>query len=82
LFSDLLEYVGVLIVDVQLTSNTTYAQVIYNSYGVNYNKNVTAGTSGTAYFPVLPGGVEIRIGNTEPTGSDPVNSTVSVVYYY
>ena len=82
LFTNLLEYSGVVIVDIQSTSNTTYAQVIYNSFGVNFNQNVTVGISGKAYFPVLPGGLEIRIGNTEPAGSDPVNSTVSVLYYY
>lgn len=82
LFTNLLEYSGVVIVDIQSTSNTTYTQVIYNSFGVNFNQNVTVGASGKAYFPVLPGGLEIRIGNTEPAGSDPVNSTVSVLYYY
>jgi dsDNA-specific endonuclease/ATPase MutS2 len=82
LYADQLEYTGVVIVDAQSTSNTTYAQVIYNSYGVNYNQNITVGTSGTAYFPVLPGGIAVQIGNTEPAGSDPVGSTVSVVYLY
>lgn len=79
LYANLLEYSGVVVVDIESTSNTTYAQVIYNSFGVNFNQNFTAGTSGKTFFPVLPGDLEIRIGNTEPTGSDPVNSTVSVL---
>ena len=82
LFTNLLEYSGLVIVDIQSNSNTTYAQVIYDSFGVNFNQNVTVGTSGRAYFPVLPGGLEIKIGNKEPAGSEPVNSTVSVLYYY
>ena len=82
LYADMLEYPGVVKVEAQSTSNTTYAQVFYSSYGVNYNQNVTVGSSGTAYFPVLPGGVAVSIGNTELTGSDPVDSTVSVVYLY
>jgi dsDNA-specific endonuclease/ATPase MutS2 len=82
LYSDMLEYAGVVKVEAQSTSNTTYAQVFYNSYGVNYNQIVTVGTSGITYFPVLPGGVEKRIGNKELTGSSSVNSTISVVYYY
>jgi cell division protein FtsL len=82
LYTNLVEYSGVVVVDIESTSNTTYAQVIYNSFGVNFNQNVTAGISGKTFFPVLPRGLEIRIGNTEPTGSDPVNSTVAVLYYY
>ena len=82
LYADQLEYAGLVRVDVQSTSNTTYAQVIYSSFGVNYDQNVIVGLSGAAYFPVLPGIVAVSIGNTEPTGSDPVNSTVSVLYYY
>jgi dsDNA-specific endonuclease/ATPase MutS2 len=82
LYADMLEYPGVVKVEAQSTSNTTYAQVVYSSYGVNYNQNITVGSSGTAYFPVLPGGVAVSIGNTEPTGSDPIDTTVSVVYLY
>jgi hypothetical protein len=79
-FSDVLGYAGYVSVYVQSNSNTTYVEVIYSSYGVNYDNNVTVGTSGTAAFPVLPGTVEIRVGNTETV--DSVNATVTATYYY
>jgi hypothetical protein len=39
-------------------------------------------TGGKAYFPVLPGGVEIRVGNTDTYIGDLINATVTAVYYY
>jgi hypothetical protein len=38
------------------------------------------GTSGTAVFPVLPGIVEVRVGNT--MASDANNATVKATYFY
>jgi hypothetical protein len=77
-----LEYAGYVVVSAQSTSNTTYVQLLYSSYGVNYDHNVTVTTSGTAYFPVLPGEVEIRVGNTDLYTGDMINATLSAVYYY
>ena len=77
-----LEYAGYVAVSVQSTSNTTYVQLFYSSYGVNYDHNVTVTTSGTAYFPVLPGEVDIRVGNTDPYTGDMINATVSAIYRY
>ena len=77
-----LEYAGYVAVSVQSTSNTTYVQLLYSSYGVNYDHNVTVTTSGTAYFPVLPGEVDIRVGNTDPYTGDMINATVSAIYRY
>jgi exonuclease VII small subunit len=77
-----LEYAGYVVVSAQSTSNTTYVQLLYSSYGVNYDHNVTVTTSGTAYFPVLPGEVEIRVGNTDLYTGDMINATASAVYRY
>lgn len=84
IFQDLLDYAGYVGVSTQSSSNTTYVQLLYSSHGVNYDHNVTVATSGTAYFPVLPGpgGVEIRVGNTDIYSGDSVNGTVAAVYYY
>ena len=81
-FQDSLQYAGYVAVSVQSTSNTTYAQVLYSSFRVNYNNNVTVGRAGTAYFPVLPGEVEIRVGNTDAYQGDFINATASAIYYY
>ncbi|MCJ7559931.1 hypothetical protein MUO79_04855 [Candidatus Bathyarchaeota archaeon] len=79
-FTDVLYYAGYVSVYVQSNSTTTYVEVIYSSYGVNYDNNVTVGTSGTAAFPVLPGLIEIRVGNTDTV--NPVTATVTATYYY
>jgi cell division protein FtsL len=79
-FIDMLNYAGYVSVDVQSNSTTTYVEVIYSSHGVNYDNNMTVGTSGTAAFPVLRGTVEIRVGNTDTV--DSVNATVTATYYY
>lgn len=79
-YNNVLEYAGYIVVQATSTTNTTYAETLYSSYGVNYDQNVTLGTSGTAYFPVLPGTVEVRIGNLDQTNSATV--TVTVAYYY
>jgi len=75
-----LYYAGYVYVTVQSSSNTTYVEVIYSLYGVDYDNSVTVGTSGTAAFPVLPGLIDIRVGNTETV--DSVNATITVIYYY
>lgn len=80
IFTDVLYYAGFVSVAVQSDSNTTYVEVIYSYYGVNYDNNATVGKSGTAAFPVLPATVAIRVGNTELV--DPVNATVTATYVY
>ncbi len=79
-WSNIREYAGYVSVAVESTSNTTYARVFYSSYGVNYDHNVTVGTSGIAVFPVLPGGIEVGVGNTEQV--DNVTATVTALYTY
>jgi cell division protein FtsL len=79
-FNNIVGLAGYVTVDVRSNSTTTYVEVIYSSYGVNYDNSVTVGTSGTAAFPVLPGTVEIRVGNTEAV--DSVTATVTATYWY
>jgi hypothetical protein len=74
------DYAGCVAVAVESSSNTTYARVLYSSYGVNYDHNVTVGTSGIAYFPVLPGLIEVGVGNTEQ--ADNVTALVTALYTY
>ena len=80
IWNDIVEYAGYVAVQLQSTSNTTYARVAYTSYGVNFNQSITVGESGTAAFPVLPGTIEVSVGNTEPVNS--VNGTVAATYVY
>jgi prefoldin subunit 5 len=75
-------YAGYLSVWVQTSSSTTtYVRVIYSSNGVNYDNQITVGTSGTAVFPILPSGsIEVRVGNTSfMTGH---TQTVTITFYY
>ncbi len=80
LWNDQLDYAGYIVVQATATANTTYAQATYNYNGYNFDYNQTLGTSGTSAFPVLPGIVEIKIGNINQTNSNSVNATVT--YYY
>jgi cell division protein FtsB len=82
LFQDAIQYAGYVGVNVQSTSNTTYVQALYSSFKVNYNNNVTVGLAGTAYFPVLPGTLEIRVGNTDTYQGDFINATATAIYYF
>jgi uncharacterized coiled-coil protein SlyX len=79
-YNDDIGYAGYVSIAVESSSNTTYVQVVYSSYGVNYNQNVTVGTAGSAVFPVLPGEIWVGIGNTETV--DNVTGTVTAIYRY
>jgi hypothetical protein len=61
-------------------SSNTYVEVIWSSHGIDYSNKITIGTSGTAYFPVLPSNVEVRVGNTNLING--ATETVTVTYYY
>jgi hypothetical protein len=80
IFTNVIYYAGYVTVAVQSSSNTTYVEVAYSAYGVNYDNTITVGTSGTAAFPVLPASIEIRVGNTDTV--DSVNATVTATYHY
>ncbi len=81
IWSDSLTYAGFITVEVQSGSNTTFAQVVYSSFGVNYNETIVVGTNGAASFPVLPATiVDLRLGNSETSGA--FNSTVTATYHF
>lgn len=79
-WNDDLYYAGYAKVTVESSSNTTYVQVVYNYGNVHYNQTVTVGTSGAAYFPILPAEVGIFIGNIEST--EIVTGAITATYYY
>ncbi len=63
------------------TTASTYANLVYSAYGVNYNQTINVGLSGTAYFPVLPStNIFVAIGNQLPSGT--ATETVTITYYY
>jgi type II secretory pathway pseudopilin PulG len=74
-------YAGYVKVNVE-SSNTdkTYIEVLWSSYGVNYDYNLSVGVSGTGVFPVLPSSVEARIGNSNALNG--ATETVTITYYY
>jgi flagellar basal body-associated protein FliL len=78
-YNNVLRYAGYIVVQATSTTNSTYVETLYSSYRVNFDQNVTLGMSGTAVFPVLPGTVEVRIGNLDQTSAV---VTVTVSYYY
>ena len=81
-FQEILDYAGYIGVTVESTSSTTYVQLLCSYQEVYFDHNVTVGTNGAAYFPVLPGQVEIRLGNTDAYTGDLLNATITAVYYY
>ena len=62
------------------SANTTFAEVLYTFGGVDFDFNKTFGTSGTTLFPLLPGTIEVRIGNINQ--SNPNNVTATITHYY
>jgi hypothetical protein len=76
-----LDYAGYVVVSVGSSSDTTFVQIVYSGYGINFDETKIVGTSGSAGFPVLPNdNINIIIGNTELV--DSVNGTIVVTYYY
>lgn len=78
-FNNRIYYAGYIAVYATSTSNTTYAQMLYSSYGVNFNQTLTLGQEGSAVFPVLPGPIEIVIGNSDQNSE---TATVTIIYHY
>jgi predicted RNase H-like nuclease (RuvC/YqgF family) len=81
-WSESASYAGyVSITVVSSTTSSTYANLTYSSHGVNYNVQINVGTSGTAYFPVLPSSnITVGVGNGLLTGT--ATETVTIIYYY
>jgi len=80
MWNDQLDYAGYVIVQATATPNTTYAEVIYSYTGANFDYTQTIGTSGSAVFPVLPGIVQVNIGNINQTDTNTI--TVTATYFY
>ena len=73
-----LPYAGYVTVQLQSSSNQTYVEVSYNSYGVAYDNVVTLG-NGAASFPVLPSYAVIVLGNNDNVTA---TGTVTALYHY
>ena len=82
IWDDNVDYAGCITVVALSTSNTTYVELAYSSFGVDYYQNVTVGTDGGMAFPVLPGEILITIGNTDVAVGDLVYATVTADYTY
>lgn len=73
-------YAGYVLVQATASANTTFAQVLYSFGGIDLDFNQTIGTSGTALFPLLPGEIEIRMGNINQPNTN--NVTATITHYY
>lgn len=79
-WTNIVETAGYITIQAEATADTTYAEILYVMGETNFNYNQTIGTSGTAIFPVLPGPVQIKIGNINQAEANTVNATIT--YYY
>jgi hypothetical protein len=80
-WTDSASYAGYVVVNVQSsTSPNTYVRLIYSSRGVEYDHQITVGMGGTAVFPVLPGSIQVVVGNTNLVNG--ATETVTITYYY
>lgn len=80
IFSSAIYYAGYVVIQATASANTTFVEVNFSYAGSTFDYNKTIGTSGTAVFPVLPGTLQINIGNSNQTAAN--NATVSATYYY
>lgn len=80
IFLSPLEYAGFIAVNVESNSTTTFVQVVYDSFGVGFDQKIIVGEDGVASFPILPGDIEIYVGNQESV--DGVAGIVTVNYIY
>jgi hypothetical protein len=80
LWNDQLDYAGYVVVQATASANTTFAEVIYSYTGTNFDYTQTIGTSGSAVFPVLPGIVQVNIGNTNQSSTNTIAATATYFY--
>ena len=79
-----IDYAGYIFVNVvSSTSNSTFVELNYSSFGgLNYDNTMRVGSSGLAYFPILPTtSLNIVVANTD-TSIDLNITSVTVIYYY
>ncbi len=76
-----INYAGYIVVTVHSsTTDKTYVEVVYHSYGTSFDQKVYVGSEGSAVFPVLPGTIEVRVGNSNFISG--ATQVVSITYYY
>jgi hypothetical protein len=78
-----ISYAGYITVDVlsSTTSNTWVEIVVYSSNGISYSSGqIAVGYSGTVSYPVLPGTIEVEIGNSNFFSG--ATETVTITYTY
>jgi hypothetical protein len=75
-------YAGYVVVNVLSSSNPdTYVELKYSWSGVNYDNTVNVGSSGLAWFPVLPAdNIAVRVINENLSTS--ASETVTITYWY
>jgi uncharacterized coiled-coil protein SlyX len=72
---------GYVSIDVISATAGAWTTVIYSSHGINYNVATNVGTSGIAYFPILPSQtITLGVGNGNLAGG--ATQTVTITYYY
>jgi len=72
-------YAGFLYISLTSTTTNAYVIVEYWYQGRLFSVQRTLGTSGDAYFCLLPASVAVYVGNTHYTG---VTYTMTAIYYY
>lgn len=74
---------GYVLINCTSTKPRTYAQVIYSANGVTFDSGeITVGNHGTAVFPVLPGSIQIIVGNhAANAGAAGVTETITIRTY-
>ena len=78
-----LQYAGYITVDIESsTTDNTFVEVIYTSYGVYYeNKIIIIGYRGIVQFPVLPSEkIQVNIGITNLSGN--ATQAFTITYHY
>ncbi|MCL2172612.1 MAG: hypothetical protein LBH62_07365 [Nitrososphaerota archaeon] len=78
-FNEKVSYAGYFEIQAETTSDTAYIQVSYTHNDLTFNQTVTVGTDGTAYFPILPGSIEVLLGNTDNATTD---ANITLIYIY
>jgi len=80
LYENAVDYAGFVVVEATANATSTYAKVQYSFGEFNFDYNQTLGVSGTAAFPILPGNVQLLIGNVNETNSNTVTATATFYF--
>jgi len=78
-------YAGYVAVQVESsTTDKTYIRFLWNTPGIDYDKTILVGVSGSGAFPVLPySNLEVRVGNSNSLWFGVgATETVTITYYY